>query len=313
MKEEKKSMEDSYVLHLPAAGFEEFHLAFCGYARCRPSHSYGPATRPNYIIHFILEGKGCYQVDGRKYYLSAGQGFLIEPDTLTFYRADKEAPWSYLWIGVGGTKAESYLRDIGLNHRQLIFQCGQGERLKRIILEMLRHTEASVSNQYYLQARLYDFISVLTEDLVVDACMEDSRESGYIKAAVSYIRNHYAEGLYVEDIAQYINVNRSYLYTLFVNSLGIAPKDYLTKFRISKACEQLILTDSSIEGIAEACGYHNPLVFSKAFKRETGITPTEYRKKNRNEAKQHLQASQDELEGIGRDVFVGREEDRKKR
>lgn len=306
-------MEDSYVLHLPSTGFQEFHLAFCGYAKCRPSHSYGPATRPNYIIHYILEGKGCYQVDGKKYYLSAGQGFLIEPDTLTFYRADKDDPWSYLWIGVGGTGAESYIRDIGLNHQQLIFQCGQGDRLKRIVLAMLRHTGASVSNLYYLQARLFDFFSVLTENMVIDICMEDSQESHYIQSAVSYVRNHYAEGLTVADIAEYLNVNRSYLYTLFIRGLGIAPKDYLTKFRISKACEQLVITDGSIEGIAENCGYHNSLVFSKAFKKETGITPTEYRKKNRNEAKRHLLASQAELEGIEKNVFVGGKEERKKR
>lgn len=305
-------MEDSYVLHLPESRFKEFHLAFCGYAKCESFHSYGPATRPNYIIHYILEGKGCYQVNGQKYYLSAGQGFLIEPDTLTFYRADKEDPWSYLWVGVGGTGAEKYIRDIGLNSHQLIFQHDQGEKLKGIVLAMLRHTRFSVSNLYYLQARLHDFFSVLTENIVIDSVMEDSKESIYIQEAVSFISNYYSAGLSVADIADHINVNRSYLYTLFKSNLGISPKDYLTRFLISKACEQLVLTDSSIEGIADACGYRNPLVFSKAFKKETGTTPTEYRKKNRSETKRHLLASQAELEGLERNVFVGGENTKKR-
>ena len=49
-------MEDSYVLELLEPKFKDFHLVYCGYAQCEARHSYGPATRPNYIIHYILEG-----------------------------------------------------------------------------------------------------------------------------------------------------------------------------------------------------------------------------------------------------------------
>ena len=51
-------MEDAYVLQLLEPKFKEFHLLFCGYAECKPLHSYGPATRPNYIIHYVMGGKG---------------------------------------------------------------------------------------------------------------------------------------------------------------------------------------------------------------------------------------------------------------
>mgnify|MGYP000231831334 CR=1 FL=1 len=84
---------------------ENFYLSYSGYAQCGPLHCYGPASRPHYLIHFVVKGKGMYQVSGQKHYLTAGQGFLIEPGTQTFYQADKDDPWSYLWIGVGGTNA----------------------------------------------------------------------------------------------------------------------------------------------------------------------------------------------------------------
>lgn len=51
-------MEDAYVLQLLEPKFKEFHLLFCGYAECEPLHSYGPATRPNYIIHYVMGRKG---------------------------------------------------------------------------------------------------------------------------------------------------------------------------------------------------------------------------------------------------------------
>lgn len=302
-------MEDSYVLELTEPKFKDFHLVYCGYAQCEACHSYGPATRPNYIIHYILEGKGVYQVGERKYQLSAGQGFLIEPDTLTFYQADPEEPWSYLWVGVGGEEAGKYIRDIGLNGNQLIFQYEDGERLKRIVLDMLRHTKVTMANLYYLQGRLYDFFSALTEDEVIDSCVDISKESIYIQKAVTFIRNNYSRGLNVADIAVHMNVNRSYLYTLFKNNLGMSPKDFLTKFQISQAREQLNLTELSIEEVAEACGYRSCLVFSKAFKKENGMTPTEYRKRRRLETKHRPSAGPEEWKGIGRKVRFTIEEE----
>ena len=55
-------MEKAYVLQLLKPKFKEFHLCFCGCAECEPLHSYGPASRPNYILHYVTKGKGTYQV-----------------------------------------------------------------------------------------------------------------------------------------------------------------------------------------------------------------------------------------------------------
>lgn len=119
-------MEDSYVLQLLKPKFKDFHLCFCGFAECKPLHSYGPAARSNYILHYVMKGKGIYQVGETKYQLKEGQAFLIEPESLTFYQADKTDPWSYLWVGFGGTEAQRFVRDLGLNSRQLTCECEYG-------------------------------------------------------------------------------------------------------------------------------------------------------------------------------------------
>ena len=103
-------MEDSYVLQVRERQFSDLYLCFCGYAQCRPRHSFGPAVRPNYIIHYILRGKGSYSVGGTRFELEAGQGFLIEPGVQTFYQADQEEPWTYLWVGFDGERAAEYLQ-----------------------------------------------------------------------------------------------------------------------------------------------------------------------------------------------------------
>ncbi|HJB27421.1 MAG TPA: AraC family ligand binding domain-containing protein, partial [Candidatus Blautia faecavium] len=64
----------------------------CGYETCAPSHSYGPIVRSGYLIHYILGGKGIYKTDGKIYSLSEGDAFLIRPNTLIYYEADKYHP-----------------------------------------------------------------------------------------------------------------------------------------------------------------------------------------------------------------------------
>ena len=109
-------MEESYVLMLRQRyqTFQDLYLCYCGYARCEPLHSYGPAVRPNYLLHYVVEGRGIFQMGGATHALSKGEGFLIEPNKQTFYQADAQEPWTYLWIGFDGTGAEKCLRSVGL-------------------------------------------------------------------------------------------------------------------------------------------------------------------------------------------------------
>lgn len=243
-------MERSYELQLQETKFQEFYLAFCGYARCESLHSFGPAVRPNYILHFVLEGKGTYKIGMQKYEIGKGQGFLIRPETSVFYQADKEEPWTYLWIGFDGTKAHKFVSDLGLNDERLMFYSHYGQELKNIVYSILKHTEFTVSNSYYLQSKLYEFFSVLTKDLDVETGKEIPNQNIYVRSAVQYIQNYYSHGLQVADIAEYLNVNRSYLYTLFKENLGVSPKQFLDRFQISKAKEELVLTNFTIGHIA---------------------------------------------------------------
>ena len=250
-------MEDSYVLQLLKPKFKDFHLCFCGFAECKPLHSYGPAARPNYILHYVMKGKGIYQVGETKYQLKEGQAFLIEPESLTFYQADKTDPWSYLWVGFGGTEAQRFV--------------------------------------------------VLARGIEIQQYSNDTKESIHVQEAIAYIKNYYSQKITVEDIANYLALNRSYLYTIFMNSLGISPKDFLTEFRISRGKEQLALTNLSVEEIAVSCGYRNSLAFGKVFKQKVGITPTQYRNDNRKDARERLIRAQNELKEYKKHktIYVG--------
>lgn len=102
----------------------------------------------------------------------------------------------------------------------------------------------------------------------------------------------------MSDIAAYVCIDRSYLYTLFRRSLGMSPQDYLAGCRISCAAELLTVSELPISGVALSCGYQDPLVFSKAFKQKKGMTPSQYRRKYREAVRDQRIRRMGELEGL---------------
>ncbi len=291
-------MEDAYVLQLSNQKFPELYLCSCGYSKCEPLHSFGPAVRPDYLIHYILKGKGSYRVGDVRYCLEEGQGFLIEPDVLTFYQADEEEPWEYLWIGFNGANVEEYLRDVGLNSEKLIFRSGDAESLKQMLLKMLRSATGSIADQYERQSLLYSFFAVLSKNMDISTPKEQDGENIHIRRAVEYVRNHYFDAIGVADIARYVCIDRTYLYELFRKYLGVSPQYYLVNYRLTRAEELLTHTELTLSEIALSCGYQNAYSFGKAFKAKRGIAPIKFREKNRSEKKEYLEHHKDVLKDM---------------
>ena len=292
-------MGNDYVLvHPTDSRFSDLYLCFCGYEKCEPLHGYGIAVRPNYIIHYILEGRGKYQVDGRTYELEAGQGFLIEPGVPTFYQADAADPWTYVWVGFGGKFAGEYLRDIGLTNNRPIFRCSRSNDLKEAVLTMLKNNKYTMYNQFLLESQLYLFFSILASDIDVALPFRENRESVYVSKAVEFIQNNYPYKIHVSDIADYVCINRSYLYTLFKKTLNVSPQEYLADFRLTRAQELLGITDMSVESVGMSCGYQDPLVFSKAFKQKMGQTPSAFRKNSKKRNEKTLENNREKLEQL---------------
>src|SRR5699024_1688934 len=98
-------------------------LYSCGTQKCPPGHSFGPAARPEYHLHVVMDGAGCFQVHGQTWHLKRGSLFLCPPNTEVYYCASTDDPWYYAWISFHGTKAESILNFAGFNSEHLIRSC----------------------------------------------------------------------------------------------------------------------------------------------------------------------------------------------
>lgn len=272
-------MEQSIFMEFPKEMNADLSLSVFGHSITEPLHKAGPSVRSFYLIHFILEGEGDFYVQNVHHHLKKGQGFLIEPDHQTTYISDAEHPWTYIWVGFSGREAQNILYSIGLTQETPIFTCNQGERLKKYVFDMLEHNYSNQADSYRLLGMLYLFLSVIAESQKNK--IEAPTGNVYVNHAVSYIQNHYSLSLTVEEISDYVGVNRSYLSSLFKKYTGLSPIKYLQNFRITRAEHMLRVTDLSIESIALSCGYQSAEAFHKIFRQLVGMSPKSFRMEHR--------------------------------
>ncbi len=101
----------------------------------------------------------------------------------------------------------------------------------------------------------------------------------YVKVATDFIKKNYSRKITIEEIADYVGINRKYLSSLFRKTLNVSPQDFLINYRINRACVLLAENLLSITHVAHSVGYDDSLLFSKMFKKRKGMSPTQYRKR----------------------------------
>lgn len=271
-------MEKAYKLEFNNEQSGSLTVNCCGCSRTEPLHSFGPALKPYYLIHYVLSGKGILSTKGKEYRLEAGYGFLITPEELAFYQADGQEPWTYVWVGFSGTKALQCMESMGLSGADPIFEAENSEELYRIVHDMMEHNTYGTTDMLRRDGLLHLFLAQIAQYRNVSEKKDTDKANHYVKKAIEFIQQNYCNPIKVTDVADYVCINRSYLYTLFESTIQMSPQQFLTTYRITRAMELLQLTQLSVESIALSCGYQDPLVFTKAFRQMKSMSPSAYRK-----------------------------------
>jgi YesN/AraC family two-component response regulator len=97
---------------------------------------------------------------------------------------------------------------------------------------------------------------------------------------VDYIKAHLADEIYLDVLAAELKMSSGYLSSYFKAKTGMNIVDYINETRIAKAASLLDDDRLKIRDAAQAVGYRNITSFNRMFKKYTGLTPSEYRKRN---------------------------------
>jgi len=95
---------------------------------------------------------------------------------------------------------------------------------------------------------------------------------------MNYVNEHLSEEIYLDALAEKLNLSSGYLSTYFKEKTGRNFVEYVNETRIAEAASLLVNSRSKIQEVAEAVGYRNIASFNRMFKKYTGLRPSDYRK-----------------------------------
>ena len=245
-----------------------------GTQKCESGYSWGPALRDHYLFHYVISGKGTYTCGENTYHLQAGDLFIVYPDQIISYCADKEDPWQYCWVGFNGAEAQRLVDLTPFQPDQLILSLND-DSIHQALMDIYNARGNNPTDEMNMIGRLYLFLGKLI-NLKNDAREESDITSTYIENALKFIQYNYSHSIDSTSIADSIGISRSHLYRVFIKHLGLSPNDYLTQYRINRACSLLRNSDLTISNIANSVGYDDPLYFSRVFKKVKGVSPSMY-------------------------------------
>lgn len=261
--------------------FLDLYLIHAGTEHCVPSHIC-PGPKDEYIIHFVITGKGTYTSGNRMWQLSGGDMFLIYPNEYVIYSSDPQDPWFYAWIGFHGIQADTIVKNCGFSDRKPVNSLQNSDIILDKINLILQSRQLTVSGDLNRQAFLLQILAVLCKEHTMRNIPKmsghgNSQSSIHVSHAIEYIEYSYQNGINVADIADYTGISRTYLNRVFQKELGISVQHFLINYCLHKAANLLLNTDLTICEIARSVGYDDPLAFSKAFKRKFEFSPKNYR------------------------------------
>ncbi len=251
-----------------------------GLQKCEPGYNWGAAMRDHYLIHYVASGKGKYTVGKNginsastvTYDLSAGDMFLVLPDTIVSYTASLDDPWEYYWVGFHGADARRLLKLTDLSENSLVKR-----NCDTITLQLLSKIYdahgSSPADDAAMTGRLYLFLSKLIDD---STATKSTASNEYFEKAVKFIGANLSSELSVCDVAQHCALSRSQLYRIFIQECAMSPIAFINNYKVSEACALLRLHKLTVSQAAYSVGFSDALYFSRVFKRVKGISPSRY-------------------------------------
>ncbi|AQP54698.1 helix-turn-helix domain-containing protein [Vagococcus penaei] len=94
---------------------------------------------------------------------------------------------------------------------------------------------------------------------------------------IQFIHKNFQKEISLDELANYMHLNKNYICQLFKKEVGMTFKTYLSNYRVEQAKKLLRETDWALCDISDYIGYADPAYFSRQFKKIEGISPTDYR------------------------------------
>ena len=268
-----------------------------GFQHVRPGDSYPLSLHPSgytfqengrrvlneYQIYYITHGSGYFEsASCSRTRIEPGMMFMLFPGEWHSFAPDPETGWNDHWVGFNGSFMDDKIKAGFFTFKKCVFKVGVDEKITNTYLEIL--DILSEEKKAFQQIAASLVISLIGRIHYKD--LNHNNGETYITRIINQskaiMKEDFASNTPLDQIAQSLDISYSLFRREFKNRCGISPGQYRLELRLAKAKEMLHTTNMSIADISSRLHFECIGQFSTFFKKKTGLSPLEYRKRDAN-------------------------------
>lgn len=238
-----------------------------------------PRGRLDYQIIYVASGKAHFYFDGIEQIVTAG--------SMVIYRPKEEQKYYYYgidhtevyWLHFTGGNVKNILRKYGITDDMHVIPTGTSLEYKHLFEQIIQELKLCKDDYEELLVNYLQHLLILIHRAI------NSKPRGKnqlllseMDNAVRYFHENYNKPICIEEYAAKQHMSVSWFIRNFKEYSGSTPTQYLLSLRIANAQTLLEKTNYTVTEISEIVGYDNPLYFSRLFKKQSGLSPSEFRK-----------------------------------
>lgn len=238
-----------------------------------------PRGRLDYQLIYVASGKAHFHFGDKEEIITAGHMVLYRPKESQKYEYYLQEQPEVYWVHFTGGNVKNILHSYGISDDLKIFRCGSSLEYQNHFRIMIQ--ELQLCKEHYpelLEMHLRQIFIMLHRQLNSDSKIENSVLAEEMDKAMLYFNKHYNDDINIEKFASTIHMSTSWFIRNFKQYTGQTPMNYILSIRITNAENLLENTEYNLTEISRIIGYENPLYFSRIFKKQKGLSPSEYRK-----------------------------------
>lgn len=254
----------------------------CGTYRLYTAEASLPTCRPrgriDYQLLYIASGRAHFFFDEKDTPVTAGHMVLYcpkEKQKYVYYGSDQT---EVFWVHFTGSDVKQILHQYHFPETGHVFYTGNLPEYHTLFRKMIRELQLCKPHYEELLAMQLRELFILLSRQFTEGRKLNAHTQTELEYATRYFNEHYNQDINIDEFAASRHMSTCWFIRSFKQYNGLTPMQYILTVRISNAKNLLDTTSYNVTEIASLIGYDNPLYFSRLFKKQTGLSPSEYRK-----------------------------------
>ncbi len=226
-----------------------------------------------YVLECIIRGEGQLTAAGHTIRPRAGDVYLLPKSIPNEYFSSRQDPWEKIWFNISGPLVDALIECYKLEGLVFVQEANLDDMFldgQKIVRESRNNAPVELAAQL---TRIFAAIANRRQN--VFSKNPTNRLAQMMKA---YLDEHWNDSYSLKDLSRICGKSPAQIMRVFHNVWNSTPKEYHTKIRFNAATRYLENTGEQIKAIADWLGFANEFQFSAWFKKNSGISPTQFRK-----------------------------------